>query len=1130
MLNWTVQFKRFPSHFRLACCGAFMLLMGAPPSVMAEKCSKAEVVATAVSIQGVVEVRVKSSTMWKKITVQETFCTGDMIRTQANSRAGIFLSNNTILRLNQHSAVTFSGPPHQAKSWLDLKQGMAHFISRIKQRFEVTTPYVNAAVDGTEFVIAVSNEQVEVTVLEGRVRAINDQGEINLGSSEAVVVRSGEAPALRTHVQPWSAVSWALHYPVITDFTTLPAAQLPEPWSTALTRSIAHYRAGEIPAALTALTLPSDDFANDLISVYRAGLYLMAGQVTPASSDLENALKLNPANGEAIALKAIIAVINNQTEQALTLADKAIQASPEAFAPLLAKSYAQQAAFNLQQALATAERAVNLAPKSALTWARLAELRLMFGAHGPALEAAQRAAEIAPDLARVQTVLGFAHLTRIDIYAAIQTFHQAIQLDQSDPLPRLGLGLAVIRRGELESGRRQIEYAASLDPANPLIRSYLGKAYYEEKRPPLAADQLTMAKALDPNDPTPWFYDAIRKQSENRPIEALQDLQHAIKLNDNRAIYRSRLLLDKDAAARSTSLARLYMNLGAGQLAMAETWKSPGLKQNNSSAHRLLSEVYAGVPRHEVARASEVLQAQLLQPLSHTPTSPQLAEGSLYLVDNAGPTTASYNEFNPLFTRNRMSLMANGILGNNNTQGDELVFSALHNRLSYSIGQFQYKTDGFRQNNDLTHDIYNLFAQYEISPRLSTQIEVRRKQSAFGDLELRFDPDDFRSTKRQVLNQDSVRFGLYLAPTTQQRYLVSIMANDFESGLKQGSRSENKQHSGMQSEIQHIFSAKQLTTTFGVGYLRSNAETTDIIDLSPFFFEKIITERDIEQKNTYFYAQIINEKRDILTFGFSYDDVNEKNGVNRKQINPKLGLQLMPNENTTLRMAVFKTLARKILSNQTIEPTQVAGFNQLFEDNLGTNAIRYGVAADHQISPHLFVGAELTGRSLTTLVNKSGVLIPEEQNERSHRMYLNFMPQPTLAVGVSYHFEDFSRKSIAGEANADIPAFLNSQSLPFELNYSHPSGFSSNITTTYVNQQIQHATVTGFDKAEDHFWVTDASFAYLLPKRRGKIEFALNNMFNKTFQFQSTNFISNEKRQSPFNPERAYYLTVDLQF
>jgi hypothetical protein len=79
-----------------------------------------------------------------------------------------------------------------------------------------------------------------------------------------------------------------------------------------------------------------------------------------------------------------------------------------------------------------------------------------------------------------------------------------------------------------------------------------------------------MAKELDPSDPTPFFYDAIRKQSINQPGEALRDLQESISLNDNRAIYRSRFLLDSDLAARSSSLGRIYSDLGFQQLALVE--------------------------------------------------------------------------------------------------------------------------------------------------------------------------------------------------------------------------------------------------------------------------------------------------------------------------------------------------------------------------------------------------------------------------------------------------------------------------------------------------------------------------------------------------------------------------------
>jgi hypothetical protein len=79
---------------------------------------------------------------------------------------------------------------------------------------------------------------------------------------------------------------------------------------------------------------------------------------------------------------------------------------------------------------------------------------------------------------------------------------------------------------------------------------------------------------LDPNDPTPWFYDAILKQTQNRPVEALEDLQKSIELNDNRAVNRSRLLLDEDAAARRVNAAGVYRDLGFDQLALSEGFLS----------------------------------------------------------------------------------------------------------------------------------------------------------------------------------------------------------------------------------------------------------------------------------------------------------------------------------------------------------------------------------------------------------------------------------------------------------------------------------------------------------------------------------------------------------------------------
>jgi hypothetical protein len=92
------------------------------------------------------------------------------------------------------------------------------------------------------------------------------------------------------------------------------------------------------------------------------------------------------------------------------------------------------------------------------------------------------------------------------------------------------------------------------------------------------------------------------------------------------------LLLDQDLAARSASVARIYRDLGFEQRALVEGWKSLNTDPANYSAHRLLDDVYSALPRHEIARVSELLQSQLLQPLNITPVPLQLAEESNLLI------------------------------------------------------------------------------------------------------------------------------------------------------------------------------------------------------------------------------------------------------------------------------------------------------------------------------------------------------------------------------------------------------------------------------------------------------------------------------------------------------------------
>ena len=325
---------------------------------------------------------------------------------------------------------------------------------------------------------------------------------------------------------------------------------------------------------------------------------------------------------------------------------------------------------------------------------------------------------------RQERTRGFAALLDDDAWAAQRVFERASMLEPGDPLARLGRGLALIRRGRGEAGRRQMEIAALLDPGHALIRSYLGKAYASQGEPRGAAAELERARELDPSDPTPWLYDALRLLAQNRPGEALASLEASIARNENRAAYRSRLLLDEDLAARQISQARVYEALGFNEAARTRAAQSLALDPTNDSAHRFLADSYTRLPRHEVGRLSELLQAQLWQPLSVQPLQPQAVGEALALRQPEVSLGSGLGEYGQLFVEDGARLYASGFGGHDGIVGDNLMLSMLGGPLAITVSQFHYERDGFRDNNDQQIDLYNIFAQWRLSADTSIQAEI----------------------------------------------------------------------------------------------------------------------------------------------------------------------------------------------------------------------------------------------------------------------------------------------------------------------------------------------------------------------------------------------------------------------
>jgi tetratricopeptide (TPR) repeat protein len=1066
-------------------------------------------VGEAVSVQGLVEFNRVGQLTWQTVTQGELFCAGDSVRTASPGRAAILLANQTLIRLDEGTSVTFTKIRPAEPSWLDLLKGGLHFLSRTRQSLKVKTPFVNAAIEGTEFVVRVSPHESGLWVYEGVVVFSNSQGSLTLRSGEAAVAEAGRAPVRRLVVNPLEAVQWALYYPPVVDYRA--AAQATGLDRPAIEAALDAYRRNDLDTALARLDAVPEARRSATYYTLQAGLLLSVGRVDQAWLDIDRALGLDPANGAAYALRAIIALVRNETDKALSLAEQGARLDPRSSTPHVALSYAHQAKFDIQQARDDASRAVSLSPQDALAWARLSELELSLGELDEALAAARQAVSFDPDISRTQTILGFANLTEIKIDEAKDAFQKAIALDQAAPLPRLGLGLATIRAGDLDDGVRELEISASLDPKNSLIRSYLGKGYYDQKREKLAATEFEMAKRLDPKDPTPYFYDAIMKQTTNRPVEALRDLRKSIELNDNRAVYRSRLLLDGDLAARSASLGRLYNDLGFQQLGLLEGWKSLNIDPSNYSAHRLLADNYAALPRHEIARVSELLQSQLLQPLNITPVQPQLGESNLLVLEGAGPSDPSFNEFNPFFVRNRLALQTSGVYGNNATWGDELTQSGLWNKFSYSLGQFHFETDGFRKNNTIDEDLYNVFAQTNISPQASVQAEFRHSDQQFGDLPLRIFPEPDPLLKNEVKTK-IFRLGGRYAFSPQSEVIGSFIYRDLDGNIGPSSLALGLQSNipsidedGYLAEAQYLFHSEKIKVTSGIGHFDEDKNAIIETIYPPIFGltpDRDSLSGDKQHTNIYLYS-LINYPRSVAwTLGasadFLEDELGELPALNADQFNPKFGLIWKPFAKTTLRAAAFRTLNRSLVSNQTLEPTQIAGFNQFFQEFVGTDAWRYGVGLDQQFSEVLYGGVEYSKRDLDVVNFKR--TSKADWNEKLLRTYLHWAPLLWLAASAEYEYEQFKRdRDFAGPERFKN---LETHRVPLGVNFFYPCGFFAGLKATFVYQDAKF-----IDFEEDHrFWVVDASVGYRLPKRWGFVRLQALNIFDKELdsEFQET--------------------------
>ena len=385
-----------------------------------------------------------------------------------------------------------------------------------------------------------------------------------------------------------------------------------------------------------------------------------------------------------------------------------------------------------------------------------------------------------------------------------------------------------------------------------------------------------------------------------------------------------------------------------------------------------------------------------------------------------------------------------------------------------------------------------------------------------------------------------MRLGLRISPSPTSDLLGSVIYSD-RDGKVQDSQIVNSprfgplrvptdrkiSQKGPQIEVGYLLRGTVFNATSGI-----SSYHIDVDDRNAFpgsLSRPRHDHRTVEQESAYFYSQILVPQRLVWTIGASYDDYNAQDS-DTKTLSPKIGIEWNVAENVLLRAAAFRTVKPALLANRTIQPTEVAGFNQFYDDINGTVSWRYGVAVDARLVRSLYGGLEISWRELDQPApSATGREFTEDRDEQSYRGYLYLALNSNWVMGTEAQLDVFEGEKGAG----DLPTWVQTISVPLVTRYFDERGLFGEVGWTFVHQNVDREEGARFAKGDNNFQVVDAAVGYRFPQRRGSLSLRVRNLFDAGLKFQDDSFRTAQDQPaaiSPFFPRRSILALLNLGF
>jgi len=1032
---------------------------------------------------------------------------------------------------------------------------------------EFETPLTTGAIRGTEFVLEMSDDPrtTRLALLDGIVDLESKDGSSTIHSGQEATVVAGKSPVVRPLDQPMERIQWALYYPAVLDPDELALSREERSrWSDALQA----YRLGDLRRALAGIS-PEARTGSVGARAWWASLQTAVGSLDDATALLAT---LPSDNSQVRAVRELIASVQFRLLPVMPI--------PETASGWLARSYYLQSQSDLKAALEAARQSVQQSPSFGFAQARVAELELSFGRTKQARLALDFARLLCPLNPMVPTLGGFMELDRRHPGAALIAFDRAIALDARLGQAWMGRGIAYEQLFRREEAIEALQMAAALEPQRSVFRSALAKAYGNKGEDELAERELELAQGLDPEDPTPWFYSALLRHQMNEPNRAVEDLERSRDLNDNRSVFRSRLLLGRDRAARSANLAALYDDAGLPEVAYQAASQAVEEDYSGFAGHLFLANGYQQNEdpyRYELllesARQTELLLANLLAPPGGGNLSQLMSQQDHLRFFGPRPIgVSSLTEY----------------AGEGNWIQSATVFGTVR-ELSYAVDTQYRSLQGDWENQDLEQLYLSAQIKDQVSPADTAYFQMGVLGSESGDLAHYRSPDEVNTDLRVNEYQRPFLYGGWnhaWAPGSHTLVLVSYLNDQLEvedpdfaipflrySGEQQVSLTTeplfsytgDSRFNVYSAEAQQLWQNDRLTWVIGGraqgGDLNTEAQlghalTGTIADQSP--------SSDFSRLSAYVYNywKIVDPLR--LTLGASYDNLSypvntEQPPISstqdrRDQFSPKVGLLWTPPGGTQVRAAYARSLGGLYFDNSiSLEPTQVGGFNQTFRNLIpesvagsvpGTSMDMAGLSANHAFPTHTYVGAAIQWwrsdgeRQVGVMTNSLPLPIPDSLSETTQELdyqegglylYASQLIGKQFSAGVRYRLTqaelqtDFPeiQPSVANRSNFIEDSTARLQTVLLSGRWTHPCGAFAEWRSQWFHQNSWDAVGATFSEA---FWQHDLFIGYRFDRRRAEVRVGILNLGDTDYRLDPLN------RYRPLARERTFAADLKLNF